>query len=403
MGRTIARASLRLRKLRRDGIGWLLQRLCDEWELPRSGPGQVAYRSVRHIGRRLGFSRGITADETADPHALYAFYDLAVAPITFDFLWFLVGSELERQRLKLPAIRVIIVPGQHDGLRREDPDYDKEVTPAARRERIDNILIASCSLLPSVASVAVAPCRADAEGVAVAAADRSYPRCYEPALPRYADSSEPLRLARERAATIGVLRAPAAELAAVDHWLRAHGIAVPPVTITLRDYGYMQDRNSNYAAWTEFARKRDPVRHPVVFVPDAERCRTGLPALELAGLRIYPEAALNICLRMALYERAYLNLGVNNGPMGLCWLNASTRYLTFKILTETAPQATPAYMRQLGFEIGASLPGAAPWQKWVWENDDLSVIEREFAAAVESIERGFSRSVRHATARSATG
>ena len=90
---------------------------------------------------------------------------------------------------------------------------------------------------------------------------------------------------------------------------------------------------------------------------------------------------------MALYERAYLNLGVNSGPMGLCWLNARSRDLTFKIIT-AAPQTTKASMRHYGFEIGKSLPFATPYQRWVWENDDLDVIEREFAAMAARIDRG---------------
>jgi hypothetical protein len=90
---------------------------------------------------------------------------------------------------------------------------------------------------------------------------------------------------------------------------------------------------------------------------------------------------------MALYERAYLNLGINNGPMGLCWLNERTRYVTFKMLTEGVPQATSAYMASLGFELGRSLPSATSRQKWVWEDDDRAVIEREFAMMVSAIER----------------
>jgi hypothetical protein len=193
------------------------------------------------------------------------------------------------------------------------------------------------------------------------------------------NSTGPLRAAREAGTSIGVLQATEADVAAIDAWLAAHGIGRPPVTITLRDYGYMPERNSNLAAWTAFARGLDPARYPVIFVPDVNQGTAGFPPA-LRQFNVYPEAAATLGLRMALYERALINLGVNNGPMGLCWLNTRTRYITFKILTDSAPQTTDDYMRHLGFEIGASLPGALPGQKWVWENDDLDVIEREFAA-----------------------
>ena len=40
---------------------------------------------------------------------------------------------------------------------------------------------------------------------------------------------------------------------------------------------------------------------------------------------IFEGAPLNLELRMALYERSYLNLGSSNGPMVLCILNETTK------------------------------------------------------------------------------
>jgi hypothetical protein len=145
------------------------------------------------------------------------------------------------------------------------------------------------------------------------------------------------------------------------------------------------ERNSNIAAWAAFARKLDPTRFSVVIVPDSEQCFTGIPG-DLHGLPIFSEAALAPGLRMALYQHAYLNLGVNNGPMGLCWLNSVTRYITFKILNEAAPQTSAEYMKFLGFEIGRSLPFATPWQRWVWAEDELPIIEAAFAEMVVRLE-----------------
>ena len=376
-------APLLFYKLRNDGLAWLFRRLREEWELPRTAAAQAVYRGLRGVSRTFGLAPHTSvAGVACETQALYAFYDLGVAPITFDFLWFLVGAELERQRRGLASIQAVIVPGPRDGLRREDPGYDKAVAPSARRERIAGILLPACDLLRSVTAVTVATSRDEAANLVELARERVYPARYEPALPIYPNSSGPLRAAREAGAKIGVLRATAADLAAVDRWLAAEKIAAPPVTITVRDYEYMPERNSNYAAWTAFARRLDPARYPIVFVPDANRCGKDLPPV-LSEFRVYNDAASVLGLRMALYERAYINLGVNNGPMGLCWLDERTRYITFKILTQTAPQATPEYMRHLGFEIGSSLPGGMPWQKWVWENDELPVIEREFAAMTE--------------------
>jgi hypothetical protein len=103
---------------------------------------------------------------------------------------------------------------------------------------------------------------------------------------------------------------------------------------------------------------------------------------------MFAEAAWNVGLRMALYEASYLCLGVNNGPMALCWLSTSIRYLTFKMLTPSVPQSSESFLRLRGFAPDGSLSFAGPFQRWVWEDDNLEVIEREFAAMADRIDCG---------------
>ena len=191
----------------------------------------------------------------------------------------------------------------------------------------------------------------------------------------------------------------------IDRLLAARRCTGQIVTITLRNYEYTPERNSNMAAWAAFARALDPARFSVVFVPDRERCLEPAPE-ELRGFPVLGQAALVLGLRMALYERAYLNLGVNNGPMGLCWLNERTRYITFKILSEAAPNTSADYMKFLGFEIGRSLPFAMPWQQWVWAEDELPIIEQAFAemvALLDGSRSAFSCSTSTARVPAATG
>jgi hypothetical protein len=239
------------------------------------------------------------------------------------------------------------------------------------------VLVPACAFLPSLAGVTVANSRRQAEQLVQLACGAVFPTRYEPDFPSYPGPHEALRAAREDGASIGVLRATASDLRAVDEWLAARGCDRPVVTITLRNYGYVPERNSNFAAWREFARRTDPRRLSVVFVPDTAQCLGG-GVISLQDFPVFVEAAMVLGLRMALYQRAYLNLGVNNGPMGLCWLNDRTRYITFKMLSEAAPHTTPEYMEFLGFRIGESLPFATPWQQWVWEDDNLDVIQRAF-------------------------
>jgi len=134
-----------------------------------------------------------------------------------------------------------------------------------------------------------------------------------------------------------------------------------------------------------FAKRLDPTRYLPVFVLGTERTLDPRPA-PMEGFEVFSEASWNVGLRMALYESSYLNLGVNNGPLFMCVMDSRTRLLVFKIITASVPQTTEEFMSQLGFKIGGQLPFATPFQRLVWEEDTLQVIEREFAAMVALID-----------------
>ncbi|MGE5538004.1 MAG: hypothetical protein ACM30I_05270 [Gemmatimonas sp.] len=340
--------------------------------MPTTAPGQFVYRAIHPSRARAAGTKPLDNQQT-----LTAFYDLAVSPITFDFVWFLVGADIERRRRGLANVDIVIVPGPENGLRREQPDYEAVIDPASRRARIFNILLPACALLPFTRGITLAHSRAHADWIASSAGESVFPPRYEPKLPRYLGPAPALDASRGGEQNIAVLRAADSNLDLVRRWLEQRTAGRRVVTITLRDYAYMPARNSDLQAWTAFAHSLDRDRFIPIFIPDTDQCLRALPAA-LSPFAVCVEAAWNLGFRMALYEQAFVNLGVNNGPMGLCWLNERTRYITFKILSETVPQTTRDYMALLGFDVGKSLPFATPYQKWVWEVDSLAVIQREF-------------------------
>jgi hypothetical protein len=378
-------------KLRTEGPRWIGKRLAAEAVHPTTAPGQLIHRLARQgitaaaaLPRsiRRGFSPAFPGVE----RTLFAFYDLKVAPITFDCLWFLAGADLQRRRLGLDRVHVVIVPGPHQGVRRERADYEAVIDVAERGERVGNIVMQACPLLPSCTGLTQAASREEAAFLRSVVARHVFPADYEPALPVFPSSRPCLEAARAGEQPIATLRATADRLRNVAAWLAARGLADRRlVTITLRSYNYMPIRNSDLDAWVAFARGLDRQRYAVVFVPDTNQTIEGIPAL-LREFPLLPEAAWNVGLRMALYQQAYVNLGVNNGPMGLCWLNAATRYATLKMATPGVPQTTLEYFETLGFEAGQSLPFATPFQKLVWEHDTREAIERVFADLVATIE-----------------
>jgi hypothetical protein len=137
-----------------------------------------------------------------EPHAhdvLFAFYDLKVAPVTFDFLWFLAAADLERRHRGLNSVHVVIVPGPHNGVRQETEDYNAIVDAQTRQARIYNILVQACRVLPSCSGLTLAGSRREAVFLRSAVARHILPADYEPMLPFPGRGAALMPRARERA------------------------------------------------------------------------------------------------------------------------------------------------------------------------------------------------------------
>lgn len=325
-----------------------------------------------------------------EKETLYAFYDLQVAPITFDVSWFAVAADHRRMQLGFKHIHFIIVPGNFHGFREERAQYEASIDTASRFWRLHNVVLPILTLLPCFSGYSVLPSRKVAysflqgniEGSAV------YPLSYEPALPISHHPSELLKPDHppNSETVYGTLQSPTQGLRYVKHWTDSRLRNRRLITITLRDYDFMKERNSNISAWVEFAQRLDATKFFPVFILDTERTLDLIPE-EIEGFEIFREASWNVPLRMSIYETSYLNLGVNNGPMFMCALNRHTRLLIFKLITASVPQATEQLIASLGFEIGGQLPFSTPFQKLVWDNDSRPIIEREFHAMVAAIEK----------------
>lgn len=380
------RAVAAVGKVRRYGLPWISARLAAELREPTTPPGRLFWTVA-------SFLYGAVLTTIAYPIRAFAlrrrsvclFYDLSVSPITYDFVWPLVEAERLRRLYGLDDIKVVVVPGRYLGVRREDDDYEDAVDVEARRWRLHHTIVQLCRLLPTVGGLTVCASRLEATVHRAVFARRVYPRRYWPAFPLAHRPSDILDVARRGEPVPLPLRATEQGLRYVRPWLRRHAAGRRPVVITLRRYHYMPARNSDLDAWVAFAQRMDKSIYVPIFVQDTETALDALPPA-LASFPVMAEASWNLDLRMALYESAYVNLLVNNGPHGLCLFSDSCRYVMFKILTPSVRQTTEAYMRFLGFEIGLTPPFAGPLHKWVWEDDRLDVIEREFEIACKAID-----------------
>ncbi len=150
-----------------------------------------------------------------------------------------------------------------------------------------------------------------------------------------------------------------------DGWKREN-MAV----ITIRDSRIKPIRNSNLAEWIRAADWLKEQGFTPVFVPDTDRTEA-----KFGEHIVCIKAALDVQYRLALYELAALNLGVNNGPMALN-LYSRRPMLYFKPITQDYKESSGEYWRLCGIPPEAQPPWFSGHQRIVWDSrDTLDVIQ----------------------------
>ena len=326
----------------------------------------------------------MTTDQT-----LYAFYDLAVSPATYDFLTFLILTEHERQRLGCSAVHLVFVPGHEAGFRTGDLGTYRRIgarqyNTESLRWRLRNILLPGSWLLPACRQVTACATREEAYTIRKCLAKRIFPADYDLHTPRPFYGWRHFFDYTERSPFVASLAAPPQARAYVDQWQDRCTDGRKIITITLRECPYEPGRNSNLSAWGAFIKTLDQAVYYPVIIRDMDTAFAPLPA-DLQEVPVFPEAVWNLEIRAALYEAGYLNLYVNNGPAMVSLFNRTTRMLIFKIITESCGATSSAYFHSAGITPGAQYRILTPYQKLIWSDDQTKVLVREFKKLVSVI------------------
>ena len=368
-------------KVREKGVVWCMHTI---WRIARKRVWKMVRSSLDLRTRPIRATLWNVIDniqyrEKKQSDVLYAFYDLASSAVTFNIVEFLVLAELERKKAGCDSLQVVIVPGPNEGFRMKNVPLDIE----DKRWRLRNILVPCCWLVPSCKQVTVCTSREEAMAFQASLVKHSFPKQYSVRTPWKISLSQLIETSKRDA--IPTIQATPSALRFVHNWIQAHAGERKVITITLRECSYERDRNSDLKAWGTFARGLDPAIYYPVVIRDIETTLNPLPP-ELNGLTVFSEVVWNIELRAALYELSYLNMFVNNGPAVLCILNKRTRYLIFKVITPSGGATTKEVFRRIGLEPGSQWRWATPFQRLVWEDDRLEVIQEAFREMCDRIE-----------------
>lgn len=272
-------------------------------------------------------------------------YDMSQGPACFDFVAWLVVSEMNRRRAGAPA------PLKVSFTMSITSEAERELHKQARQKFIDNV----CRrVLPMVGAE-------EFEGVADAPMHKRFTFA---AICEY----------HKRGEEVPLLKPSDDAMRAVRDYLcgepeeRSGYVYQPPVTITLREVDYWRHRNSNLPEWIKFAHYLEAQGERVIFVRDTAKAEEPIEDFEIC-----PSAALDIDVRQALYEVSKCNFFVSNGPWTMA-VFGTRPYLMFVELSAMSPfhPETPQFWRQWhGIDEHEQLPWAKDFQRIIWKRDDF--------------------------------
>jgi len=77
-------------------------------------------------------------------------------------------------------------------------------------------------------------------------------------------------------------------------------------------------------------------------------------------------------VRLALYEEAFMNLSVSNGPCNLLIYSKYCKFLIFKFFVndEQSPASLKNVEKILGLKKNQQFPFFNKYQKLIWDSDD---------------------------------
>jgi hypothetical protein len=297
---------------------------------------------------------------------LTALYDLAVSPLTFDFTYAVVQAEVERRRRRCDRIAFHIRLKETAQITDDPLDDDQW--------RLHHVLVPLSQLLAQPSDLYIGPAPVSTSEVFSRAHGLHW-------------LSDVLALA-EAGEEVQVFTAHPRVKEAVERRLRDTVLGRRLITITLREARYQQPRNSNLMAWASLARSLSAKGYAVVVLRDHEHVSESLPG-DWGTAVALPEAVWNLHWRLALYELAWLNLGVNNGPAFLAILDPHIRFLIFKMLGDT-PETSPQHCRRLGFAPGERLRFMKSHQRLVWDIDEAGVLHEQVFQTLSDLSRDHS-------------
>lgn len=333
-----------------------------------------------------------------DNQTLYAVYDLAISPITFDVLQFLQLAEIHRRHVGFGRLSVVFVLGPERRFRERTPK-DLAVAYSDKFWRLRHIHMQACWLLPSCSGVQVFLDRAEAARLLGRVPPQHvFPPKYRLDEPKWSFLvANVVSYHKQSGRTPLVFRPTDAACQAVDRWIEANRLTRPIVALTLRNSIYEEDRNARFEEWLRFARRIDRDGYQPVFVPDTDQALVATPRDYQTEYPHFWQGPIDLELRVGLYDRSHICMSDNGAAAFIHHWMKDSHSVVFQ-----PPSKVPQVFRKtgegqsgmervFGFKAGEQFPYCTPTQRLAWVEDIYDNILAEFRRLEDLIDQRIER------------
>ncbi|KZN54988.1 hypothetical protein [Pseudoalteromonas luteoviolacea] len=313
-------------------------------------------------------------------NTLFAFYDLSQNLACYDVLYFCALANLERIKRNLQHVHFIIVPNK--SLSHEEPGFHVFHECDDFTWRVEKILQGVMTCVTNNTGCTVLPYKESAQYYSDA--PHTYPADFIPGCSRNRASSEALNSLSE-SHDLTYLKAPKTAHDIVQSLLKQKANNKKVVSLTLREYSNHEQRNSNVSEWMKFAQYLLDNDYFPIIIRDSYKAHLEYTC-DFDQFAFMPLASLDFKVRQALYEQAFINMSISNGPTVAYNFTANCPAITFMKVDDDIPAIATSTFEKAGVEIGKDLKfRASNLQKLIWKEDTFEHLKKSFLDLVSQI------------------
>ncbi|ESP90414.1 hypothetical protein [Pseudoalteromonas luteoviolacea] len=275
---------------------------------------------------------------------LYAIYDLGSSIATFDATNFAVLAEAKRIELGKKHIHFIVVPKRNfqQSIRLHAVHAEDDVN-----WRVNHILNPLFQCIKSTTGISYLNAREELSGILGESA-HVFPSNFSLQHTQPQMGYPEIIAQTQKGVDVAHLEAPATAKRLVDNYIQHHCADKQIITITMREYNMHEQRNSSADGWSKFLAELDTDKYYPIIIRDTYQATTPI-AESLSHIEQFPLASMDLTVRVALYQRAFLNFSIPTGPAYMFYFIKPCPSIVFRTFNEEHFSTSKVTVEKGGF------------------------------------------------------